>query len=659
MSTYNHTPIPSTKVNANASVFNAVFEELDAAIGNRNSLPTTDKDSPVGAIIELDARIDMLVLESGNSNLEVAEARGGETTLDARLDMMEAKMFNVLRYGAAGDGATDDSAAIAAAIAAAEAAASFTRSGATVWLPAGYEFYCASPVVVGKEVNFIMDSPINYGGSTWPALQIGTTSDSLVATYKRYRIWLERNTWSDWITDSGEAIIGVRFANVQSSEIDLFLVYRFTVGMLCYSNVQGFAYNTVRLGRLIDNKIGVDLDAQTAVGWCNENRFYGGSFNSASAIGQHTNKNAEIHAIRIGKTANYAHNNNRFHDPSFELGRDAIADASGAGTVVPIKILSGAMNTVSGARVENSDDTYIAEIVGAAASAAQSVFNRFEYTYKDTNQNLAINDGSGRNSAFGYSSNAVWHAGNAQLVPRAIPVFDSGAVATTVCHYNTSPVYHIPRLAGISSAGTPITTYVGALTIASNYLTLPGNHGAGVYVDTLRCKRFAVLVDIAAGGNAGNVGVLCFDSGGSVLYSATADTYYVEGETWNKLATPRTTFGAGGGGSYYFSDVLNTPTFKLHANVAKIFVFVADCRLCRFQIFALPAAAQGYPAAAWPGYEEIVPGCNLGTAAPTTGTWVAGRRVYKDAPAAGGVEGWICVTGGSPGTWKAFGTIAA
>jgi hypothetical protein len=47
------------------------------------------------------------------------------------------------------------------------------------------------------------------------------------------------------------------------------------------------------------------------------------------------------------------------------------------------------------------------------------------------------------------------------------------------------------------------------------------------------------------------------------------------------------------------------------------------------------------------------------TAAPTAGTWAVGQIVFNSAPTAGGNIGWVCVTAGSPGTWKAFGTIAS
>ena len=47
------------------------------------------------------------------------------------------------------------------------------------------------------------------------------------------------------------------------------------------------------------------------------------------------------------------------------------------------------------------------------------------------------------------------------------------------------------------------------------------------------------------------------------------------------------------------------------------------------------------------------------SAIPTTGTWAQGDVVFNTAPAAGGTPGWVCVTSGTPGTWKAMANIAA
>jgi len=50
---------------------------------------------------------------------------------------------------------------------------------------------------------------------------------------------------------------------------------------------------------------------------------------------------------------------------------------------------------------------------------------------------------------------------------------------------------------------------------------------------------------------------------------------------------------------------------------------------------------------------------SVGTAPPTSGAWDIGNIVWNEAPTAGGKIGWVCVAGGSPGTWKSFGLIDA
>jgi len=49
-----------------------------------------------------------------------------------------------------------------------------------------------------------------------------------------------------------------------------------------------------------------------------------------------------------------------------------------------------------------------------------------------------------------------------------------------------------------------------------------------------------------------------------------------------------------------------------------------------------------------------------GGGTPSTGTWVAGDRVwFSPPPGAGASPGTLCVTSGTPGTWKAFPNVAA
>ena len=47
------------------------------------------------------------------------------------------------------------------------------------------------------------------------------------------------------------------------------------------------------------------------------------------------------------------------------------------------------------------------------------------------------------------------------------------------------------------------------------------------------------------------------------------------------------------------------------------------------------------------------------SAAPTSGTWIQGDRVLDRTPSASGNIGWVCTAGGTPGTWKSYGSISA
>jgi hypothetical protein len=78
---------------------------------------------------------------------------------------------------------------------------------------------------------------------------------------------------------------------------------------------------------------------------------------------------------------------------------------------------------------------------------------------------------------------------------------------------------------------------------------------------------------------------------------------------------------------------------------------------------ALEANCPLFPKGLWLG-DSSLNGANFrnlsyGTAAPASGAWARGDRVYNLEPSAGGTEGWVCVTGGTPGTWKTFGAISA
>lgn len=66
---------------------------------------------------------------------------------------------------------------------------------------------------------------------------------------------------------------------------------------------------------------------------------------------------------------------------------------------------------------------------------------------------------------------------------------------------------------------------------------------------------------------------------------------------------------------------------------------------------------RGYDAL-WVRYDQVYVH-DYGTAAPSEGAWARGCIIWNSEPSASGTVGWVCVTAGSPGTWKAFGDIAS
>ncbi len=59
-----------------------------------------------------------------------------------------------------------------------------------------------------------------------------------------------------------------------------------------------------------------------------------------------------------------------------------------------------------------------------------------------------------------------------------------------------------------------------------------------------------------------------------------------------------------------------------------------------------------------PAYKKMGRQGDLGTDAPSSGTWAKGDIVWNTSPSAGAYIGWTCTAGGTPGTWKGFGAIA-
>lgn len=117
------------------------------------------------------------------------------------------------------------------------------------------------------------------------------------------------------------------------------------------------------------------------------------------------------------------------------------------------------------------------------------------------------------------------------------------------------------------------------------------------------------------------------------------------GKAWSTATSPRTFGGAGAAGAGIRVYNRNSDSYNA------IEFLASDGITPRGGITASGRITLGLL-----GLSHVVGSRN---AAPTSGTWKRGDVAWNVYPSASGFVGWVCVAGGTPGTWKGFGSIEA
>jgi hypothetical protein len=216
-------------------------------------------------------------------------------------------------HGAAGNGSTDDTAALNTA---------FGQS-LPVWI-SRHDYRITNTVNVPASCPGVW----SWGGRVLfdhahdrPALEIG--SQATEANFADYRgLQVIAQSQSNW---SNEASSGVRFWNNRTASIHIARVRGFTRGITARpqtgNGVRAFAYHLMQLGSIENSKIGFDLDSTSTSGWTNENIFFGGRFLVESGVNSSTGR---IGILCRSTTQSYVRANNKaFIGPIFELGAAA------------------------------------------------------------------------------------------------------------------------------------------------------------------------------------------------------------------------------------------------------------------------------------------------------------------------------------------------
>jgi len=241
----------------------------------------------------------------------------------------DAYVVDVTKFGAVGNGTTDDTAAITRAISYASAMSTSYRHP-LLYFPPGRR-YLVSLLNVPRLIDIDMTGSAIFSASTQydqPILSIGSSGQgSFTANFasKFKGLHVEYNgapATHGYPTSGINDYFGIRIINALDCEIEVLEVNGFCGGVqLLSSGAFGdtpCAHNTLTIGSIYGCKIGLDLRAWER-GYTNENLIFNGNF----APGTEITNYGSAYGVRFSRAgvSHYAgQNNNVFMKPCFQLG---------------------------------------------------------------------------------------------------------------------------------------------------------------------------------------------------------------------------------------------------------------------------------------------------------------------------------------------------
>ena len=484
---------------------------LDPADGGGLVLPL--RAARANRVLGFDSTGDVTVFDRGAGLLGVPFPGGVPRSVEDKL----AERLTARDFGATGDGVTDDGPALAAAMAAAAA------SGRMLEIGEG-SFRTTQPLLLGGgAAGLIMRGAILYAG---PAGQVALTLGDGAAVRnaaKRYEgLRVLRASLSDW---ENEADIGLVLRNLDASFVEIRQVEGFTIGVRTLGVERGFEDTTLILGRIVNNRIGLDVRTETAAAWNTSIRYYGGHF----AIGSTVYPDKDRFGIRFSAApgAYVAHNRHVFDGPNFEL--QAInRPISGIPFLMEVNsrsIWARAMRMEGcspfAARHTGGAQDHVYEV----AWANQAYLVDVDYTATATRVGAVVRRFH-QTAAFREATREVGSVPNLR--------------AARIRWSNTE--WGFEKLACLSTnvSGTPTTLADFAFPALSSYgftdngVVLTGGRGLGFVVDARTCREFALAVDA----DAPRLCVLCFDAARNLLSDTGTPLVRASGQSlvWNETA---------------------------------------------------------------------------------------------------------------------------
>ncbi|WP_135467747.1 glycosyl hydrolase family 28-related protein [Crenalkalicoccus roseus] len=461
-----------------------VKEELSATlrlapseVGSLAPLPS--REVRANRLIGFDSVGGLAVFERGEGLLTAPFPGGVPRTVEDKL----GERLSARDFGAVGDGVTDDGPALQAAMHAAAA------SGKVLEIGEGTFRTTMGLTLLSAAAGLAMRGTILYDGPPGrTALAIGD-GGAIRAQARRYTgLSVVRAAQSDW-TD--EADIGIQLRNIDACHVEIRRAERFTIGVQVVGDQLGAEDSELFYGRLIDNRIGLDLRTLTAAGWCNSLRHHGGHFACSSA----TNPTKARFGVRFSNApgAYDRHNAHLFLGPAFELQRQGTP-----GTVDAIPFLLEAADgrglTALGIRMEQCSP-YVARHTGGFNDAVYEV--SFVGTYGFLGCDIHYPPGATR---AGGTVIPRHQAAAAIGTPRLIAAAESVRARAFRWRAGETGFEGMAVLSG-NPAGPPGTLngfcFPGLPDIGLNAdsVTLPTSRALAFVVDAERCKEFFLAAE--------------------------------------------------------------------------------------------------------------------------------------------------------------------
>ncbi|MFC7476476.1 phage tail fiber protein [Dankookia sp. GCM10030260] len=482
----------------------AALQEVKEELGNALRLDASEVGGaaalPLAAaranrLLGFDSVGAVTVFDRGEATMTAPFPGGIPRTVEDKL----SEHLSARDFGAVGDGAADDGPALQAAMNAAAA------SGKLLEIGEG-SFRTTMPLLLpGAAAGLSMRGTILYagpGGNAALTLGDGGTANNQRKSYTGLAVF--RALQSDWID---EADVGIRIRNIDACIVDVRRAERFTIGVQLVGDARGCEDSDLRYGRIVDNRIGLDLRTLTAGAWMNSLRHQGGHFACSGA----TNPGMGRFGVRLSAAsgAYRLHNTHLFTGPAFELQRQGTP-----GTVDAIPFLlevDGRGLIATGIRME-ACSPFVARHTGGFSDA------RYEVAYVGT---------------YGFAGCAVDYAGATRAGGTVLPLHQAtAALGTPRLVAEASNVRArafrwdaastgFEGLAVLSGnpAGPPATLngfcFAGLSSIGLNAdtVTLPTSRALAFVVDCSGCKEFF----LAAEGSALRPMAMQFDAAENVL----------------------------------------------------------------------------------------------------------------------------------------------